>query len=108
MPPHDDARVHHLTGARDRVEVQLVAADLGDEEGAIGIVARRRNRRPLGEVAPPQLSARADDEMHDAVLRLRALVDVIVAGEDDADAVLDEDRLENLLQVVAGAVTLAG
>jgi hypothetical protein len=106
LPPHDDARVHHLTGARDRVEEQLVAADLGDQEGAIGIVPLRRDRRSGVEVAAPQLAAGADDEMHDAVLRPGALVDVIVAGEHDADVVLDEDRLEDLLQVVAGAVPL--
>ena len=108
MPPHDDARVHHLTGAGDRVEEQLIAIDLGDEERAIGIIALRRDRGSLGEVAAPQLAAGADDEMDDAVLRLGALVDVIVAGEDDAHAVLDEDRFEDLLQVVAGAVALAG
>jgi len=45
--------------------------------------------------------------MHDAVLRLGALVDVIVAGEDDADVVLHENRLEDLLQVVARPVPLA-
>ena len=108
MPPHDEAGVDHLTGARDRVEVELVAVDLRDEESAIGVVSLRRNRRPLVEVAAPQLAARADHEMHDAVLRLRALVDVIVTGEDHAHVVLDEDRLEDLLQIVARAMALTG
>jgi hypothetical protein len=107
LPPHDDARVHHLTGARDRVEVQLVAADLGDEERAVRIVSFRRDRRALVEVAAAQLAARADHEVDDAVLRFGALVDVIVAGEDHADVVLDENRLEDLLQIVARAVALA-
>ena len=40
------------------------------------------------------------------VLRLDPLVKMLVAGEDDVHSVLDEERLEDLLQVLVRAVLL--
>ena len=62
-------------------------------------------RRP--DVAPTQLAARPVDEVRDALLRLDAFVDVVVAGEHDVDAVLDEQRLEDDAQLDLRAVPAA-
>ena len=59
-------------------------------------LAASREAGVLVEVSLAQLAARADHEVDDAVLRLDALVDVVVSGEDHADAVLEEHRLQHL------------
>ena len=98
LPPRDHARVDHFPGARDRVEVQLVAVDLRDQERLLVSNADRREAGAAIDVSLPQLAARSDDEVGDALLRLDPLVDVVVSREDDADAVLEEQRLEHLAQ----------
>ncbi len=84
---------------RDRVEEELIPVDLGREERVIGVESHC-GQPALGiDVPPPQLPARSHHEMHDAVLRLDALVEVIVAGEDDGDVVGEEQRLEHRPQI---------
>ena len=80
------------------VEGQLVAVDLHQQErprrlpNAVSGEPLRRCRRAA---ACPPIRRRSDD----AVLRLDPLVEVIVAGEHDADTVLDEQRLEHRPQL---------
>ena len=84
----DDAGVDDRSRADDGVERQVVAVDFHQHERLVGVVAERRQRRALAQVARAQLARRALDEVRDPVLRLDPLVGVIVAGEDQADAVL--------------------
>ena len=53
------------------------------------------------------LAALPGDEVVDALLRLHPLVEVLVAGQDDVDAVLQEQRLELLAQRHVGSVLVA-
>src|SRR3712207_7897092 len=53
-------------------------------------------RRVILRVALPELPAGTRDEVVDALLRLDALVEVLVTGEDDVEAVADEERLDDL------------
>ena len=62
------------------------------------IEAGRRQPGALVDVPLPQLPARSGHEVDDALLRLDPLVEVIVPGKHDADAVLDEERLERVAQ----------
>ena len=61
----------------------------------------------LVDVALAQLPARSAHEVDDAFLRLDPLVEMVVAGEHDADVVLEEQRLEHLAQPLIRAVAVA-
>src|SRR4029079_4071365 len=107
LPAFDDPGVDHLPGLRDRVEVELIAGDLGDEKRLFHGVGVGGEPRAAIDVALPQLTARSDYEVGDALLRHDALVDVVVAGEHHADAVLQEERLERLARPQIRAVPVA-
>src|SRR5215213_7806343 len=103
----DDARVYGLARAGDDLEVHLVAGDFEDHERHVLVERLRGQGRVVVHVAVAQLAARARDEIVDAFLRLDALVEVLVAGEDYVDAVLQKDRLDDLAQRSVGAVLAA-
>src|SRR6185503_13680672 len=100
----DRAGVDGRPRARDRLEEELVASHFDQHEGVVLVEIGGRQARGV-RVAPPQLAARAGDEVGDALLRLDALVDVVVPREDDVDAVLDEQRLERDAERHVGPVT---
>ena len=107
LPSLNDAGVDDLADLGDRVEVELVAVDLGGEERVIGVEADLRQAALPVDVAPTELPAGSGDEVDDALLRLDPLVEVIVTGEHDADARLQKQRLEHGRQVGVRSVTLA-
>ena len=70
-----------------------VADDLGRQERLI-LIESRCGRVGLLQVSLAQLPARAGDEVIDAALWLQPFVDVVMTGEDDLHAVLDQQRLD--------------
>src|SRR5687767_10542235 len=84
-----NTRIDDRTGSGNGAEGQLRPGDRRDEKGLILIEPSRGDRR-RGQATLPELAARADDEVRDALLRLDPLVDVFVAREHDVDAVIDE------------------
>ena len=87
------ARVGRLAGARDRLEVQTVTNDLNQHEVKVGVETLRDELgRP--SVASTKRSGAARNEIQHALLRSHPLVQVLVTGEDDVDAVIDEHLLE--------------
>src|SRR6516162_1288193 len=67
------AGIHHLSGSRNRLEVQLVACDLHHHKTAIGIEPRCHLRRSF-QVAKSQLTRIAEHEVIDSMLRLQSFV----------------------------------
>src|SRR6185295_9224111 len=84
LPAADHAGIDHRAGARDRVEEHLVADDLRRHERQVRVEALGGDTGRRVDVALAQLTARADDEVGDALLRLHALVEMVVAGEHHA------------------------
>ena len=97
----DDAAVQ-----RDGLKREPVAGDLDEHEGPVFGEGCGRHRR-WRHAAPPQLPAGSFDEVGDALLRLDALVEVLVPGEDDVHAVADQQRLDHRAQLQGGAVSIA-
>src|SRR5687768_3648287 len=102
----DAASVERHSLVADRLKEELVADDLHEHERIFAIVAVEGQLR-FPQVALPQLSRRANDEVGDAFLRLDALVEVLVSGDHDVDAMFDEHRLEQIALQLGGAVRLA-
>src|SRR5262245_42504308 len=100
------ARIDNPSLVRDRLEVQRILHELDQHEVVAGVEAFG------SEVGPPhvpfaQLRGAARDEVVDALLRLDALVEVLVPGENDIDAVLEKERLEQHPQLHIGSVRAA-
>ena len=98
------ARVDDRAALGDGVEGQVVAVDLHQHEGLLGVVPGRGQRRSLAQVAVAQLTRRALHEILDPVLRLDPLVGVVVPAQHQADVVLHEQRLQRRLQLQLRAV----
>ena len=97
--PADLAGVDALAATRNGLEPHHVAVDLDEHEALFGIEALGGHRRRADDVAGAQLGRAAGREVVDALLRLEPLVEVLVAGEDDVEVVLDEQRLDDRPQV---------
>ena len=92
----DRARVDRLALCRDHLEVRSSPTISTSMNVSPRPIPSRSDS--TSEIAAAQLRGAARDEIRDALLRLDALVEVLVAGEDDVDAVLDEQRLELVAQ----------
>ena len=103
----DHSGIHDLAAAGHDAEVHRVAVDLGGHEGQVGVEAAGGQAGRGIDVAGPQLAAGSDHEVDDALLRLDALVEVVVAGQHDADVVFQEQRLQHLAQAEIRAVPVA-
>src|SRR5205085_5503000 len=80
--PANHSGVDARAGSRHRLEEQLVAVDFDEHERLVPIEVGGSHRgRP--HVARAELAARPGDEVGDPLLRLEALVDVVVSGDDD-------------------------
>jgi hypothetical protein len=108
LPPDDDSRVDDRSCARDGLKDHGVAVDLRGEEDEVGVEAFRSDRARANQVAGAELSARSRDEVDDAVLGFRPLVDMIVSGEDNAHVVPDEKRREAIAQSERRAMSPRG
>src|SRR4051812_40428022 len=75
--PRDRTLVHGLAQPVDGLKVHLLAVDLDDREGAIGIEAQRR-QAPVPDVAVAKLGAATLREVVNALLRLDAFVEMLV------------------------------
>src|SRR5688572_1932711 len=89
----DDARVDRGSIACDGVKVQLVAAHFHQHETPI--LVERGGGCGGGHDAALALTARAGDEIGDALLRVQTFVDVVVARERHVDSMPDQNRLED-------------
>jgi hypothetical protein len=81
------------------LKAKLPIIEFDEHEVIILVVADFTGRTFEVHAAPADLSACASDEIVDAVLRFRALVDVIVAGEGDIDLVALKERLKQSPQL---------
>lgn len=89
----DYSAVYGRSDACDGLKKQFVARDFDQHERAIPVESDLR-QRALREIAASQLRGSALDEVVDALLRLHAFIEVLVAREHDVHAVLHEQRLE--------------
>lgn len=93
--PINDTGIDDHVGSRDHLKLHDSLLNFDDDEGQVLIEGSRRLRRTRTEIAAAKLARRTADEVGDAALWRQALVDVIVAAENDLHAVLDKERLEN-------------
>jgi hypothetical protein len=70
----------------------LAAVNLHHEEGLVGVEGFR-GEVALSDIARPQLGRATGDEVMHAMLWLDALVEMVVSGQGERHAVLDEQRL---------------
>ena len=103
----DFAGVDALAAPRDGLEAHHVAVDLDQHEALSVSKPLAVSAELLDDVAGAQLGRAAGGEVVDALLRLEPLVEVLVAGEDDVEVVLDEQRLDDRAQVDFRAVAAA-
>src|SRR5437868_12860079 len=107
----DRTGVDRAARPRDRLKVQRVAGDLDQHELPVLVEADGAQlglgRASAPQVAAAQLRGASRGEVVDAVLRLHALVEMLVPGENDVHAVADEERLDERAQIRLGAVATA-
>ncbi len=99
----DDSGVDRAAGPRNSREEHVIVRDF-DQHEALILIEVGCGLLVWPKVALPQLACGARHEVVDTLLRLDSLVDVIVAGKHDVDAVSKEDRLEHDTKINRGAV----
>jgi hypothetical protein len=103
----DRTGVDSTAEARDRLEVEHVTGDFDQHEMAVTIESHVQQRvvaSRSAEISAAQLRSTAGREVVNSLLRFHALVEVLVAGEYDVDAVAHEQRLQHRAQIFFGTV----
>ena len=97
FPTRNRTRVDRVAGTADRLIEDPVAGDLEQHEVVIGVESLRRHQG-AADIASPQRARTTGNEIGDAVLRRRALIEMLVAGQGHPDIVTQENRLERRTQ----------
>ena len=77
----------------------MIADDFHERERSIGIEALCRHRRVVADIAATQLGRASLRDVDDPLLRLQALVEMLVTREHDVDAICQEQRFDDFLEI---------
>ena len=88
--------VDRFPAPADRLEIHVVAGNLDDHEGIVGIERLRSERRTDANVALAKRTTRPRYPVADAALLGKdTFVEVVVPGERGAHTVFNEERLQD-------------
>ena len=90
----NDTCVDCVAGAGDGPEVQFIAQNLDQHETSV-LVKGGGGLSGRPHITLSKFSRCTGYEVENAFLRLQSLIDMVMAGEHDVDAVLDKDGLQN-------------
>src|SRR5262249_36996782 len=95
----DGSAVNHYPTSGHSLEVNLPLVNFDLHKVVVFIKTHVPKRALEINVAAPHLSARAGDEVLNALLRFGALINVIMSGKNGLNAVLGKERFKHSSQL---------
>lgn len=90
----DESLIDYFAGLANRLKLNLLLIGLDQHKMIVFIVTHGVEWAFQVDIATARLSAGTGDEVLNTILRLCALIDMVVRGEDDFDSVANEERFQ--------------